>query len=107
MILLILGWIGTLMVIGAYALVATNHLDGDSWAARVLNLLGPVCIAIPAAIAGLRNVIVLQVVLVCHHSFCCSETTSKTFPLICSGARTTWDISYERNNDEKLAYDPV
>jgi ABC-type dipeptide/oligopeptide/nickel transport system permease component len=62
MILLILGWIGTLMVIGAYALVVTHHLEGDSWLARVLNLLGSVCIAIPAAIAGLWNVVALQAV---------------------------------------------
>lgn len=60
MILTLLGWIGTLMVIGAYALVAMEHIKGDSVAVRLLNLIGPICIAIPAAIAGLWNVAALQ-----------------------------------------------
>jgi hypothetical protein len=80
MIFLMLGWIGTLMVIVAYALVATSRLKGDSRVVRILNLLGSVCIAIPAAIGGLWNVVALQVVWFAITLFAVLRTRSKLSP---------------------------
>lgn len=36
----IAGWIGAALLLGAYALVSTRKLDGDSVAYQLLNLLG-------------------------------------------------------------------
>ncbi len=36
----IAGWIGAALLLGAYALVSTRKLDGDSVSYQLLNLLG-------------------------------------------------------------------
>jgi hypothetical protein len=36
----VLGWAGAVLLLGAYALVSTRKLEGDSVAYQLLNLLG-------------------------------------------------------------------
>jgi hypothetical protein len=36
----ILGWVGAVLLLGAYALVSTRRLEGDSVTYQLLNLLG-------------------------------------------------------------------
>jgi hypothetical protein len=36
----VVGWIGAVLLLGAYALVSTRKLDGDSMPYQLLNLLG-------------------------------------------------------------------
>jgi hypothetical protein len=36
----VVGWIGAVLLLGAYALVSTRKLDGDSIPYQLLNLLG-------------------------------------------------------------------
>lgn len=42
----ILGWIGVLLVLGSYILLATGILNGDSWIYHSLVLLGGIFIII-------------------------------------------------------------
>jgi hypothetical protein len=42
----IVGWIGAACLVGAYALVSTKMLEGDSMAYQLLNLLGGVLVIV-------------------------------------------------------------
>lgn len=48
----ILGWIGAALLLGAYALVSTKTLEGDSVAYQGLNLLGSAFLIVNSAYYG-------------------------------------------------------
>lgn len=48
----VLGWIGAALLLGAYALVSTNKLEGDSVVYQLLNLLGSAFLIVNSAYYG-------------------------------------------------------
>ncbi|MGD2166100.1 MAG: hypothetical protein PVH50_11305 [Anaerolineae bacterium] len=48
----ILGWVGAALLLGAYALVSTGELEGDSIAYQLLNLLGSALLIANSAYYG-------------------------------------------------------
>ena len=48
----LLGWIGAALLLGAYALVSTKKVEGDSITYQVLNLLGSAFLIVNSAYYG-------------------------------------------------------
>jgi len=48
----VLGWIGAALLLGAYALVSTKKLEGDSVTFQLLNLLGSAFLIVNSAYYG-------------------------------------------------------
>lgn len=57
----ILGWVGVVFVLGSYALLATNIIDGNSWVYHALVLAGSVFIAVISYIRRVFQPMVLNV----------------------------------------------
>lgn len=48
----VVGWIGAALLLGAYALVSTKRVEGDSIAYQTLNLLGSAFLIVNSAYYG-------------------------------------------------------
>jgi len=48
----VLGWIGAALLLGAYALVSTRKVEGDSITYQLLNLLGSALLIVNSAYYG-------------------------------------------------------
>lgn len=48
----VLGWVGAALLLGAYALVSTRRVEGDSVVYQLLNLLGSAFLIVNSAYYG-------------------------------------------------------
>jgi hypothetical protein len=56
----IIGWYGTIAIVGAYALVSFNAIAADGWIYQVLNLTGAIGIIVISLIKRARQSVVLN-----------------------------------------------
>lgn len=61
---LILGWLGTLLILLSYFLLRCGKVEYNGRAFTTMNILGPSLVALSAASANLYNVVFLQIVFI-------------------------------------------
>jgi len=56
----IIGWIGMVLLLGAYTLLTLKKLRGDGWIYQLMNLFGGISVAVNSAYYGAIPVAVLN-----------------------------------------------